>query len=72
MTMKQKYVKWRRGRTIDRAIANGKRLNELREARAGINGSIWPSVARELDLAIEAKERKAQDFRAYLMKTEAL
>lgn len=72
MTVKQHYIKWRRARVIDRGIANGTRLRELEADRAGIDGSIWPSVAHEIDLEIAARTRRADKYRDYLKNTEAL
>ncbi len=72
MTMKQKYVKWRRGRIIDQATANGIRINELKRARAGVDSSLWPSVADALDADIRTRERRQKRYLNYLKTTEAL
>lgn len=56
--MRNRFRKLYRDFLVGRVITNGKQLQRLRAARAGVDASLWPEDCAHLDSIIDRMERQ--------------
>lgn len=67
--MLQAITKFRRERWIDQVVTTSRRMRELEVARAGIDSTLWPGIAADIDADLDRLIRRRDHLLRRLKET---